>query len=142
MKKLIFAVVFIALFTLGSPVFAQRIPEEMESDLYYVNLTLDRIWPAREGYIVQYRKGFYRHGRAFLPFDWFTDVSGRGEIITLPRGRSWPSMSVFYVNGEFSHVRLYVHRLQTHRTWGNVPQYRSFEGEFDNLQQTLDLEFR
>ena len=141
MKKFIFVLVFIAVFATGAPVFAQSLPTDKESEFYYVSISLETIWPYRSGYIVQYRKGSQGVGRVYLPYEWFTDAASKAEIITLPRGNSWPSMSVYYKNGEFSHVRLYVHSWRSHQTWGNVPQTVNIDHEFDNIE-TLFIDFR
>ena len=141
MKKLAFAVVFTVIFTAGLPVFAQTIPADRESDFYFVNVSLEKIWPHRAGYVVQYRTGIHGIGRTYLPREWFDTAFGKGEIITLPRGRSWPSMTVFYRNGEFSHVRLYVHRWQSHQTWGSVPQNINLDSSFIDIED-IRLNFR
>jgi len=118
MKKLIIITVFMALV---SPVFAQNNNFSEDANVYYVNVPVERVFPTGKGYIVQYRKGF---GVATIgiPNEWFTDAGSKAELITLPRGANWPTMTVFYREGEFSHVRLYVHNTRSHPTWGNVPQ--------------------
>jgi hypothetical protein len=138
-RKLVIAVVFTAIMAAGMPVFAD-IPEGKKSEYYYINLTLEKIWPYRAGYIVQYRKGFNRVGRLYLPSEWFTNAASKGEIILLPPGGNWPSLTVYYKNGEFSHVRLYVHRWNSHWTWGSVPQDVNIDDRFDNIE-TLNIEF-
>jgi len=50
-------------------------------------------------------------------------------------------MTVYYKEGEFSHVRLYVHRWQDHQTWGNVPQNINIDSYFEGVE-TIDLQFR
>ena len=144
MKKFIFTVLLAALITTGLPLFAQSSSDRPESDYYYVNISLEKIWPYRRGYIVQYRRGLYGHGRTYLPAEWFSSsASGggvtKGEVLSLPHGRSWPSMTVFYRDGEFSHVRLYVHRMPTHQTWGRVPQDVNLDSQFDDIE-TLVLQ--
>ena len=142
MNKIIFAVILAALIFTGLPLFAQDSSDRTESDYYYVSISLEKIWPYRRGYIVQYRRGLYGHGRTFLPLEWFSSsASGggvtRGEIFTLPSGSSWPSMTVYYRNGEFSHVRLYVHRMLTHQTWGRVPQNVNLDSQFDSIESLI-----
>ena len=129
MKKLIIAAFIVAMFVVGMPVFAQN--DDNKSEFYYVNISLERIYPHRAGYAVQYLRNNRTLATAYLPIEWFSSSAGKGEIVSLPPGRGWPSMSVYYKDGEFSHVRLYVHRGGSHRTWGNVPQNASannFEG--------------
>ena len=144
MKKIMFAVLLVTICSIGVPLLAQSSSERIESDFYYVNISLEKIWPYRRGYIVQYRRGLFGHGRTYLPAEWFSSSATgggvpKGEILTLPSGVSWPSMSVFYREGEFSHVRLYVHRMHTHHTWGRVPQNVNLDSQFDNIE-TLVLQ--
>ncbi|MCL1837635.1 MAG: hypothetical protein FWG46_08825 [Treponema sp.] len=141
MKKYVFAAVLAVLLTAGVFVFAQNIPDDHASEYYYINISLEKVWPYRKGYVVQYRKGLYQTARAYIPSEWFTNTASRGEIITLPPGNAWPSMTVYYKEGEFSHVRLYVHRWQDHQTWGNVPQNINIDSYFEGVE-TIDLQFR
>ena len=141
MKKFIFAVVFAVILAGGSTLFAQQSSREgQESEYYYVNISVEKVFPYRKGYIVQYRRGLNRIATTYLPSEWFAMTASKGEILNLPKGQSWPSMSVYYKNGEFSHVRLYVHPQQTHQTWGNIPQNVNVDHKFDNIE-TIQLEF-
>jgi hypothetical protein len=140
MKKLVFAAIFVVFLAVGLPIFAQTQRDERDSEYYYVNITLEKIFPHRKGYIVQYRKGFFQYGRAYLPSEWFTSADSKGEVIVLPAGKSWPSMTVYYKDGLFSHVRLYVHRWASHETWGSIPQNVEFSGQFDDIE-TIKIEY-
>ena len=109
------------LLVLITPVFAQNRADEMPN-LYYLNLTIERIIPSSDGYIIQYRTGSSIIATIGVPIEWFSDAAGKAEKRPLPKGNMWPSMSVFYKDGVFSHVRLYVHSSLAHQTWGNIPQ--------------------
>jgi hypothetical protein len=117
MKKLIFVLFFLALIV---PVFAQN-NSGNNPVLYYINVPVERIFPSSEGYIIQYRNSS-TIGTIGIPNNWFTDAAGRADLVRLPPGRDWPTMSIFYSDGEFSHIRLYVHRSKAHSTWGSIPQ--------------------
>jgi hypothetical protein len=134
MKKLVIAAVFVVFLVIGSPIFAQDKPKESQSEYYYKNITLEKIYPYRNGYVVQYRRGINSLDKAYLPMAWFTYPGGRGEIINLPQGKAWPSLSIYYKNGKFSHVRLYVHRIATHETWGVIPQDVNIDSAFENVE--------
>ena len=140
MKKLVFAALFVVFLAVGLPVFAQNQQNEKDSEYYYVNITLEKIFPYRRGYVVQYKKNFFQYGRLYLPAEWFVDASSKGEIITLPPGKAWPSLTVYYKNGVFSHVRLYVHHVPNHESWGSIPQNAALDDKFDNVD-SVKLEF-
>jgi hypothetical protein len=138
MKKLVFAAIFVAFLAIGLPVFAQdqarpNSIDDKDSEYYYVNITVEKIFPYSKGYVVQYRKNFFQYVRLYLPANWFTDADSKGEVITLPAGKGWPSLTVYYRNGQFSHVRLYVHRWSGHPSWGSVPQRINLDAQFENV---------
>ena len=139
MKKLVFFAVFTVLLVTGLPVFAQADKKANDSEFYYKNVLLERIYPYMNGYAVQYRRGINRLEMLYLPIEWFTGAASKGEIITLPKGKAWPSLTIYYKNGEFSHVRLYVHHVASHQTWGTVPQNVNIESRFENIE---DLRFK
>jgi hypothetical protein len=141
MKKIIIAVILAALIAAVSPVFAQTIKEENSSEYYYVNVLLEKIYPYRTGYVLQYRKGLNQIDRLYVPLEWFTGTAGKGELVTLASGRSWPSLTVYYKNGEFSHIRLYVHHVTSHESWGTIPQNVNIDSRFENVDE-LKIKFR
>ena len=131
MKKFIFTVIFLMLI---SSVFAQE-----DSSIYYVNLSIDKIYSTNQGYIVFYRtqKGIEAIG---VPTRWFNQSAGKAAVINLAVGGDWPSMSVFFRDGEFTNVRLYVHRNKTHYTWGSVPLGTDISSYFPE-EDTFDIKF-
>jgi len=134
--------IFVVLFILAviSPIFAQN-NSASESDMYCINVDIEKIYPSSSGYIVQYqKKSSVGIGTVGIPIEWFVDAAGKAEYLNLPRGKNWPSMSVFFNNGEFSHVRLYVHRVKSHQTWGNIPMGMDVSRHFRN-PDTLDIDF-
>ena len=105
-----------------SPLFGQTVSDDNSSNFYYQTVSVEKVYPTRRGYIIQYyRGGIKDFGTISIPNDWFTNAASKAELITLPPGRGWPYMTLFYKDGEFSHVRLYVHANRHHPTWGNVP---------------------
>jgi len=137
MKKFIVLLVFLVLI---SPVFAQPDPRYNQSDIFYVNISVDKVYPTGMGYIVQYRGSGNQFHTIGIPQEWFSAAASKAELINLPPGRSWPTMTIFYRDGEFSHVRLYVHRAKSHQTWGNIPMHMDVSMYFPDTD-TLNIEF-
>ena len=140
MKKIVIAALIAAALVAGSPLFAQNNGKGQKSEYYYVSRNLEKIYPYRAGYVVQYRRGPNHLATTYLPSEWFTNAAAKGEIISLPRGNAWPTMAVYYKDGEFSHVRLYVHPVHTHQTWGIIPQNVNLDSRFENIE-SITLEF-
>jgi hypothetical protein len=121
MKKLIIVLVFLSVI---SPVFAQNNSNNSNKEqpnVYYANVPVEKIYLAGTGYIVQYRRATSQIGTIGIPYNWFTDSGSVAELVKLPKGPNWPNMSVFYKDGNFSHIRLYVHWQASHQTWGVTP---------------------
>ena len=140
MKIFIIAAAAMILFSFGGPLFAQQISPEHSSEYFYENVHLEKIYPTRLGFILQYRKGINGIARMYVPNEWFTDAASKAELIYLPPGKNWPSVTVYFKSGEFSHLRLYVHRWRGHDTWGNVPLNIDITPYFENVE-TIKLEF-
>ena len=140
MKKLTLLVVLLTL-GLGGSLFAQQKTSQFkESEYYYFNIPIEKIFTYRMGYVVIYRKGVNQMARTYLPGDWFTDIGGKAELIGLGSGKEWPSMTVYYKKGEFSHVRLRVRRQRSHESWGVVPLSLNIDEYFKDIED-VKLEF-
>jgi len=120
--------------------FEDRWGKENISDLYYINVPIEKVYPYRLGYIVLYRKGANTLGQAYIPYEWFRVHVKKAELIQLGDGKSWPCMSVFYKEGAFYGVRLYVAKRGSHLTWGNIPSNVNLDDRFKDVQ-SIDLSF-
>ena len=105
-----------------------------ESEYYYVSVPIEKIYFYRNGYIVLYQQGYHLN-RTYIPMEWFTNPTGKADMIALGSGSSWPTLTIYYKNGEFSHIRLYVRRSRAHETWGIVPLNVDLDSYFQNIEE-------
>jgi len=132
-------------FLLVLPAFAQDGAKETAksgeswSEYYYVNVPLEKVYPHRLGYVISYRKGGAQLGQAYIPMKWFSKAGGKGELIRLATGTEWPYMTVYYKDGVFDHVRLFVRASLSHESWGNLPPGVPGDEKFDI--EDLKLEY-
>jgi len=142
-KKIILLVV-LATLCLGTFLYAQQFSREFtnESDYYYFSYPIEKIYTYRLGYMIVYRGSSNRMSRTFIPIEWFNQIGqgSKGEIVYLGSGREWPTMTVYYNNGDFSHVRLRLRRDRSHESWGYVPLNMNLDEFFQNIEE-VDLEF-
>jgi len=136
MKKLIVVLFILAVI---SPVFAQQNDEKKEN-FYYINVPVEKIYPSSEGYIVMYRSSTTLISIIGIPNDWFYDSAGNAQLVKLALASDWPTMTVFYNDGKFSHVRLYTHPVKGHTTWGNIPQGTDVKSYFTD-KESFKLQF-
>jgi hypothetical protein len=139
MKKVLFGVLMGLLISGGISLPAQETKTNYkESDYYYFSFPVEKVYSYRAGYMVIYRKTGNLMGRTYIPVEWFTNPTGKAEIINLRPGTFWPTLTVYYKSGEFSHVRLYVRH--SHSTWGIVPAMVNLDEYFTGVEE-LKLEF-
>ena len=146
MKKIVLRVVLLALFiTLfeGVSLFAQSNTRTFEeSEYYYFNYPIEKIYAHRLGFMVVYRRASNRMSRTYVRHDWFGGIGSdsKGDVVYLGSGTEWPSLVVYYKNGEFSHVRLKVRRERNHETWGIIPLTVNMDEYFKDLEE-VKLEY-
>jgi hypothetical protein len=111
MKKLC-AIVAAALFLAVSPAFAD------ESKFYARSFNIEKVYFHAKGYKITYITGKLKYVSTYLPHSWFSQsatkngVQAKGEL-AWGNDPSYPYMTVFWKDGKFSHVRLYL-KKNTH----------------------------
>lgn len=92
---------------------------ENESDLYVTTVYANRVLTHRLGYKVLYQQEDLTLGEAFLPSRWFGATTGKAEMVSTFSDAA-PYMEIYYRNGEFAYVRLYVRSDPNHVSWGSL----------------------
>jgi hypothetical protein len=86
------------------------------SAFYPVRIDVVKVFSHADGYRVIYRKGSSDVAALFIPSRWFTP-GGKAELVR-DNDPSFPYITVFYKDGKFDHLRLYVLADQKDQTWG------------------------
>jgi hypothetical protein len=129
MKAALLALLLIAAF--GSAAFAQ------DSDFYYLNINVVKVYPTKLGFLLIYRVGSMAAKELYLPNEWFQvsfdsdgkPVPGQAEIV-YGRDIGYPYMTVYYKAGKFSHLRLFLHVDKAHESYGLLPRDADIESKF------------
>jgi hypothetical protein len=129
MRRTLIAFVLFALVG-GVAVFAD------DSPYYPVTVSVVKIFAHSDGYEVVYRKGQVDSAAAYIPIKWFVP-GGKAELIRAV-GPSYPYLVVFYKDGKFDHLKLYVQSNLKDPSWG-VLAPDAGKGKFDS--EDLKLEF-
>jgi len=95
------------------------------SAYYPVRLDVVKVYTHAEGYRVVYRKGYGDFADLYVPVGWFkatTDSSGKllPPKAELVRGEdaSYPYATVYYKDGKFDHLLLFVRSDPHDPMWG------------------------
>jgi hypothetical protein len=116
----------------------------LESEFYYKNILITKVYPHALGYKVMYMKGSMDLVEIYLPMKWFSASSGKdgqmakGEVI-YGEDSSYPYLSVYWKDGKFSHVRLFVKKNYSDSSWGSISQEEGLAKSFE--VEELKLEF-
>ncbi len=106
------------------------------SAFYPVRIDVVKVFSHSDGYKVVYRKGTSDVAAVYLPARWFVP-GGKAELVRA-NDASFPYMSVFYKDGKFDHLRLYVLYDDKDLTWGILSPSEG-AGKFGS--EELKLEF-
>lgn len=149
MKKPI-TVVLVLLFILSlvSPLFA----EVEESEYFVKTLLIMKVYPHQLGYRVLYKKSSLDFGEVFIPHRWRQEPAGDdtagqedaalsagGKLeLRYGEGAEFPYLSVYWKNGAFSHVKLYLHKQDLHSSYGKLDPTIDYTDEFNVDEIILD----
>lgn len=133
-KAVVLLISFLLLFS-----FSAVLPAAAEeSDMYYVNVQILKIFPLHGGYYVIYRRAGLKTGEAYIPKEWL-DRRDQRAVLNLTEQNISPYLSIMYKAGEFDHVRIVASKDLDNPTWGNMVE-RSDQADKFKIEK-LDLQF-
>lgn len=133
-----FAVLGIFLLFLSGALFAQEeTTDDEQPQLYAMTLYINTVYLHDNGFVIDYNDSELYSQRAYLPNRWFTSAAGKGEAI-YGIGAEYPYMMVYYENGEFSHLRLYLPSNPFDMSWDQLPSGLDLDDEFDIEEPQLN----
>jgi hypothetical protein len=106
----------------------------LESDYYYVNVPIEKIYAHELGYMVVYRVGTATIANCYLPMEWFYTRTGKGDL-DYGYGSMFPYMSIYYYQGKFSHVRLHLNFDKNDSRWGVFAQGADVKAKFQGVEE-------
>ncbi len=120
------------------PSFAQE-KKANPKDAYYKAVAIEKIWMHPLGYVVQYWTSKSQINTAYVPFTWFNQgIDSKADIIYGSGLGNPPRMVIFWVDGKFDHLRLFVDENTAGLTWGVASQATTLDSKFDVQGPPLD----
>lgn len=136
MKKLILLITIIMIVA-GIGAFAQT------SDFYVKTLPIVKVYDHNLGYRIVYMKSDFELTAIYIPKDWFKTASETGEPpkaeLVAGKDSSYPYFSVFWKNGEFNHIRIYLQSDLNNPSWGDLDPTVDISEKFNVKALTLKL---
>lgn len=105
-----------------------------KSTLFTKSVNITKIYPHKMGYRVIYITDALEYKEVYLPNELFK-IDG-GSKVFFGHGKAYPYMQIFWDNGEFSHVKLYLKQDYNDLTWGslNIPDNYDEFFSMDNIK--------
>ncbi len=132
-KRISLVLIFLVLWSLFS-LYAQ----EQDTKLFVKTVSIIKVYSHSAGYKILYLKSNMDLGEFYVPMRWFTRAGGKGEIVWGDQ-LSYPYFSIFWVDGKYDHIRLYLHKNLDSETWGLLKEGSVDEANFE--VEELNLEF-
>lgn len=124
-------------------IFLAGISYAEDSGYYVKTVPIAKVYMHNLGYRVVYQKSDLNFNVFYVPKRWF-DLAGtereepKAELV-LTNEPAVPYFSIFWRDGQFSHIRLYLHKNLQHDSYGDLKDPESLNDKFDI--ESLDLEF-
>jgi hypothetical protein len=92
-------------------------------DIYYKTVSLLKVWLHPLGYKLQFFNSSFGVSDIYVPLAWFNKGSLSKANVVYGNDDNYPYCSIFWVDGVFDHITLYVLNDFSSQTWGvlNVP---------------------
>lgn len=91
--------------------------EVTTSEFYPKTMAINRVYPNKDGYRVDYIKSNRTLGTFYCPTEWFQKAAGYGEIV-YGEGSQYPYATFYYKDGKIDHFRLYLVSNFNDISWG------------------------
>ena len=103
-----------------------------ESNLYVKTLYIEQVYPHSLGYRIDYRRPNSMYlATAYLPQRWFDGGPQSLAKVVFQNDASVPFVNLYWRDGEFDHMVLYVHSSYDHISWGTMQQTEDLSSRFD-----------
>jgi hypothetical protein len=107
------------LLCLSLPAFAQA--QSYPKDAYVKTVPLVKVWMNQLGYVLQFFSSKSQVSSIYVPISWFNNGPESKADIVFGNEKGYPYVSIFWVDGKFDHIRMYVLNDYNSTTWGILP---------------------
>jgi hypothetical protein len=118
MKRAGIVIVVGLLLCVGLPAFSQA--QTYPKDAYVKTVPLMKVWMNQLGYVLQFFSSKSQVANIYVPISWFNKGADSKADIIYGNEPSYPYCSIFWVDGKFDHIKLYVLNNYNSPSWGVV----------------------
>ena len=108
-------------------------------DVYYKVVPLLKVWTGQLGYMVQFFTSKNQVKNVYIPMAWFNNGPTSKADIIYGREAAYPYMSIYWADGKFDHVKLYVTDDTTSLKWGVLSTNTDMADKFNVTEIPRDF---
>ncbi len=125
MKKIALLACILLFLSIGTAAFAE------ESEFFVKSVPITKVYVHQLGYRIVYVKSGMDLGITYIPMEWFYGSGANKAQVVYGDDPAYPFISVFWKEGEFHHLRLYLFRDKNHQTYGDLDYSPTLEDKFN-----------
>ena len=114
-----------------SAAFAQQ---DAGKDVYVKSVRIARVYPHGLGYRILYFKSTLEYAEMYVPTVWFSFGGGGKANVIWGESPEFPYMAIYWADGKFDRILLYLHSNMHDVTWGTLPPGMDLSSQF-NVQE-------
>lgn len=113
-----------------------------QSDVKYFvkTIPINKVYATKYGYVIAYADSQLKYEELYLPMSWFNTAGGKGQIF-LGNEKSYPYMNIFWTDGKFDHIALFLIPNHSDPSWGLFNETADLESRFKSVGDTLNLKY-
>ena len=104
--------------------------QQAKRDVYAKTIPIEKIYGHQYGYKIYYFTRDLTLHSFFIPNRWFVRAGGKGQIVW-GDAPEYPYFTVFWRDGEFNLIRLYVQKNLGDQTWGMLSGGEEIQEQFN-----------
>lgn len=109
-----------------------------KSPYFTKSVIITRVYPHKLGFKVLYMSNELKNKVVYLPNEIFS-VGNDGSDIIYGHDKAYPYMMIFWKDGEFSHVKLFLKQDINDVTWGSLNDPDAHDKNFD--PENIEFDF-
>jgi hypothetical protein len=111
--------------------FAQQ---DAGKDVYVKSVRIARVYPNGLGYRILYLKSTLEYAEMYVPTAWLSFAGDSKANVIWGSSDEFPYLSIYYVNGKFDRILLFLHSNMHDVSWGTLPPGIDLSSQF-NVQE-------
>ena len=98
-----------------------------------------RVYPHALGYRILYFTSRMEYREMYVPLTWFSFSGTNKANVVWGNTDEFPYLAIYYVDGKFDRILLYLHSNMHDVTWGSLPPGIDLARQFDVQEPPRDF---